>query len=328
MKAYFYITVLVCLIYAQFLPGQETIISGKALHANTHEAISGVNIYIKETTLGTSSYLDGTFKLSIPNPTPDMIIIFDHVSFYPLEIELDKAQGSDKFYLKPQVIQFPDISVTGEKQPPVLLKDIPQTYTVIEAKTFDGRGYKDIGDILKAEQSVQVEEQVSGTKTIALRGGNPDDVIVLYDGVKVNSVSNNVFDFSQINLEDVRQIEIVRGGNTALYGAGAISGVINIVPKTFRDYTIKLQQRKGSYNATDWIVQLHRNFIKRLDLSYTYKRGNTERKFLDETGFEYHVLENKSSYHTASMSYISRTIGMKNQIIICVSSSFAQTLII
>ena len=291
--------IFVLFIFLQSLFAQEIVLKGKVRHANTYEEISRVNIYLKNTKLGTTSNSNGDFLLKVSQPQENAILIFKHIKYHTLELALTKAQNQDIFYLLPRVIQLPEIKVEAEKARSNIQKDLPQPVSIIAAKSFDTRGYVDAGDLLRTEQSVQVKEELSGKKTISIRGGNPDDVIVLYNGIKLNNTYDNIFDLSLINLEDVEQLEIIRGSNTALYGADAVSGIINIVPKTQKNYTIRLQQKFGSYAAGYWNLQLNRNFFKRLNLSYSYKQGSMARDYSQSKDF----LENKNSYHYASLVY-------------------------
>ncbi len=301
MKRLFIVTCLFC-FSSQFVLGQEIILKGKVKHANTYMIISDVNVFIENTNIGTISRPDGAFQLQCASSYLGTFIVFMHVSFHPLRIPVTEAMKQDVFYLRPRVIQGPVISITGEKDQPDILKDLPQPHTVIESRTFDVRGYVDAGDLLRTEQSVQVDEELSGKKTITMRGGNPDDVVVLYNGIKMNTIYDNIFDFSLLNLDDVKQLEVIRGSNTVLYGAEAVSGVINIVPKTYRDYTIRFQQKLGTYALGAWNLYLNRNFMKKLNLSYSFKREATRRSY-EQTGFSSAFLENKGSHHSASLVY-------------------------
>jgi len=293
-----------CLFGLSFkaLSAQEIVIRGRVCHANTYQEISQVNIYIKETNIGTTSDIHGTFTLRIPTPNREWILVFEHIAYFAIQIPLIEAQNRSRFDLQPRVIQLPEISVVAEKGASEILKDIPQSHSIISAESFEIRGYVDVADLLKTEQSIQVDEELSGKKTVGIRGGNPDDVVVLYNGVRMNNLYDNVFDLSLINLEDVSQLEIIRGSNTALYGADANSGVINIVPKTHSQFSTRVQQKIGTYALGTWDVHFNRNFYDRLNLSYTYKEGGTQRLYSDSVDVD-NYLKNMKTYHTGSMVY-------------------------
>jgi outer membrane receptor protein involved in Fe transport len=286
------------ILLCQLTVCQEVVLKGRVRHANTYTEIPDVNVYIQNTTTGTMTDLKGFFALEITKVTADMMVVFEHVAYDTLIVSLAKAQETDNFYLTPRLIQLPDITVESQSEQSDFLKDIPQPHTIIEARSFEMQGYMDAGDLLRSEQSVAVDEDLSGKKTIAIRGGNPDDVIVLYNGIRMNNLYDNIFDLSLINLDEIKQIEIIKGSNTSLYGSEAFSGVVNVVPRMYRNYNIRFMQRIGTYAAGDWNLQLNRNFFNKLNLSYGYKKGAYQRQYADET-----ALKNQSENHTATLYY-------------------------
>ena len=281
---------------------REIELKGKVRDVNTYTEIPRVNIFVQGTLQGTTSSPDGTFTLTIQDPSENTIVVFEHVAFDTLFVELPDALETDDFYLQSRIIQFPKITVEAQRETPDIAKDIPQSVAIVEAKRFEVQGYVDAGDLLKTEQSVQIDENISGEKNISIRAGNAEDVIIMYNGIKMNDIYDNRFDLSLINLEDVRQIQIIKGSNTALYGSEAFSGVVNIVPKTHRNYLVRFMQRFGSYNSGDYNLQLNHNFFNRLNLSYNLKKGANRRRYSDEPTGQFH-LENTLTYHTGNLLY-------------------------
>lgn len=71
----------------------------------------------------------------------------------------------------------------------------------------------------------------ASVETISLRGMSPEHTLVLVDGQRENSFQNGLADFGMLSSSDVERVEIVRGGSSALYGADAIGGVINVITR-------------------------------------------------------------------------------------------------
>ena len=290
------------------MSAQEIKISGKILDINTRHSIAYTNIYIKGTQIGTISDFSGNFSLTIPQPNSRMILVLQHINYDMKEIMLDKISSPINIYLQPRVIPLPEIEVEAKGEKLEIAKDLPQAISVIKSNNFEIRGFVDAGDLLRTEQSVQVDEDLSGKKTISIRGGNADDVVVLYNGVKMNSEYNYAFDFSLIDLEDVARLEVIKGSNTVLYGSEAFSGVVNIVPKVQKDYRVRFNQRIGSYDSGNWGLQVHHNY-KNLHASYQVKQGAAKRLFADAVD-NAEFLENKATHHTANIVYnFSKTAG-------------------
>ena len=286
------------------LSAEDIIIQGKVRHANNYDGLPYVSIYLENRPVGTTSDEQGRFSLQLADSLMTGYLIFQHVSYDTLRIPLSKAVQEENFYLVPRIIPSGEITVEALRNQPEILADLPQSYSVIAAKRFERRGYMDAADLLATDQTVQVEEALSGKKALVLRAGNPDDVTLLYNGVRLRNAYDNIFDFSLISLADVRQIELIRGSNSSLYGPEAFSGVINIVPRMHRGYNFRFQQRIGSYSSGDWNIQLNYNIKKRLNLSYSYQKGAYKRFYQDEdTTAEESYLKNKSAGHNASIIY-------------------------
>ena len=295
------LTFLVCLS-AFIVSAQEIRIAGFVRDVNTRREISNVNIYIKGSQIGTTSDIAGEYILRVPESRERKIVIFRHIAYDLREISLDSVATMKYVYLQPRVIPLRGITLEEERiEIPEIEKDIPQTVSMIKAKNFEIRGYIDAGDLLKTDHSVQVEEELSGKKTVSIRGGNPDEIVVLYNGIKMNRSFDNIFDFSLIDLVDIERFEIIKGSNTALYGPEAFSGVINVVPKLRHDYSIRLHQRIGTYQSGNWGLNFYHK-LGRLHGSYSLKQGGTKRYFMDVEE-DRARLENTSLHHTANLSY-------------------------
>ncbi len=284
-----------------YLCAQELIIEGKIRDANTHREIPGVNVFIEELQVGTVANVAGRFRLKVVRPEPDMLVTFQHIAYDTLQLPIETILSNNTIYLQERVIAVPLVEIESVDDQLEIYKDIPQTVSVIDARIFDLHGYIDAGDLLRKDHSIQVDEELSGKKTVSIRGGSPDEVIVLYNGIKMNSALDNIFDISLVDLTDVARFEVIKGSNTILYGPEAFSGVINIVPKAQQDYNVRFQQRVGSYDSGYWGLNFYQRFNK-LNAAYSVKKGGSRRQYADEPEGR-RLLENLSEHHTASIAY-------------------------
>ena len=185
--------------------------------------MSGVNIIIVDKNAGSSTDSNGEFSLDTKDLNSSQIIQFKHIGYDQFRIRLDSLMSQSNILLQPRVLQFEAIETSGIKRKPAIEKDLPQTVSIIQSDAFALRAYVDAGDLLATDQSVQIEESLSGRKTVSIRGGNADDVLVLYNGFRLNRPYDNVFDLSLIDMQNIEQIEIVKGGHSVLYGSDAFS---------------------------------------------------------------------------------------------------------
>ena len=104
--------------------------------------------------------------------------------------------------------------------------------TVIELEEFKGE-YNTAAEILSFSPGVVVRDfgGPGQLKTLSIRGSSNDQVVIMLDGVRLNSAIGGGVDLSTIPLNYVDKFEVVRGGASALAGSDAIGGVVNIVTK-------------------------------------------------------------------------------------------------
>lgn len=102
--------------------------------------------------------------------------------------------------------------------------------TVIDREEIERAGAASITDLLHTQPGVQISTNGgAGTgSSIYLRGTNADHVVVLVDGLRINSATLGTTSFENIPLGQIERIEILRGPASSLYGADAIGGVIQI----------------------------------------------------------------------------------------------------
>ncbi len=104
--------------------------------------------------------------------------------------------------------------------------------TVIGGRELEARQIVSLGDALRVVPGLTVARSGGpGTLTSLFpRGGESDFTLVLVDGIRANAFGGGL-DLSQVPLADVDRIEVVRGPQSAIYGADAIGGVIQIVTR-------------------------------------------------------------------------------------------------
>jgi vitamin B12 transporter len=119
---------------------------------------------------------------------------------------------------------------------PVSTEEAAQGVTIITQEEIEARKPANILDMVQMVPGVQVDQvgAPGGVSNIYIRGSDPEQVLVLVDGVRVNDPllsRGGSFDMSSIDPANVERIEVLRGGGSAIYGADAMGGVINIVTR-------------------------------------------------------------------------------------------------
>jgi outer membrane cobalamin receptor len=294
-------TALLLLLLPWDVPAQTRDILGTVRDANTMRPVPDVRIRVRaDAVVLTITDARGEFRISAAKSPADGLLVFEHVSFEARTVRADSLRMMKDVLLQPRVIPMRDVEVTGSTGPQsVRHAELPHLAVELDARSYEAQGYVDAGDLLRTNAAVQVDEQFSGSKTLSLRGGNADDVVVLYDGVRLNSAFDNTVDLSTIDLADIERLEIIKGGSTVLFGPDAPSGIVNIIPKVERDYLLRFQQQIGSYDAGTWGLQAYKA-LGGWSGSYSLRSGAQARTASDTPG---KLISNGMLQHTATAAY-------------------------
>jgi vitamin B12 transporter len=94
-----------------------------------------------------------------------------------------------------------------------------------------------VSDVLREVPGVAVSRSGSlgGFTQVRIRGGESNHTLVLIDGMEVGDPFSGEFDFSTLIADDVAQIEVLRGQQSALYGSDAIGGVVHYITPSGRN---------------------------------------------------------------------------------------------
>lgn len=119
--------------------------------------------------------------------------------------------------------------VISASKSPVDRSRLTQSATVITGEDLRARGITRVSDALQSVPGISVAQNGSfgSVTSLFLRGGESRYTKVLIDGVAVNQ-SGGYFDFSHLTTDNIERIEVVRGPGSVLYGADAMTGVIQI----------------------------------------------------------------------------------------------------
>ncbi len=116
------------------------------------------------------------------------------------------------------------------------VRKIPANVSVITKKEIDQSNAQTVVDLMRSEAGLVVRDFYGTGKTasVDIRGFGetaPLNTLVLVNGRRVNEIDLSGVDWTQIPLDQVERIEIVRGAGTVQYGDNAVGGVINIITK-------------------------------------------------------------------------------------------------
>jgi vitamin B12 transporter len=114
------------------------------------------------------------------------------------------------------------------------LKNVPARINIIEPKILEQSPIASLPQLLQTDASINMVQSggYGQAASIFLRGGNSNQTLVLRDGVRLNSNTSGTASLPFIDTTDIKQIEVLKGPASVLYGTDAISGVVQLISKT------------------------------------------------------------------------------------------------
>lgn len=154
-----------------------------------------------------------------------------------------------------------------------MLKDVPVLTRVIGRRDMDLADATDLRDLLQQElPGVEFTYSMNQRLNMNMGGFSGRSVLVLVDGERLAGETAENVDFGRLDLSGAERIEIVRGAQSALYGAGAVGGVVNIVTRDARaPWTLNLNARLADHREQRYgaVLGLSRGAVgNRLDFRY------------------------------------------------------------
>lgn len=206
---------------------QSYTISGYIQDSSTGENLIGATIYEPNLKQGTTSNLYGFYSLTLPTGTTKLSV--SYVGYNTMEIELDLTKNTtynfklSTDFLLEEVVISAEQELAQQNQMSAVDLSIKQ---IKELPAFLGEV-----DILKTIQLLPgIQSGSEGSSGLYVRGGGPDQNLILLDGVPVYNASHLFGFFSVFNADAINNVNVIKGGFPARYG-GRLSSVIDISMK-------------------------------------------------------------------------------------------------
>ncbi len=153
--------------------------------------------------------------------------------------------------------------------------DAPNATAIITAQDIRLTGLNNLNDLLRRVAGVEVNSIAPNHAEISIRGLNrrtSNKVMLLLDGrmLRQEFLGSSWYDFLPVSIEDVERIEIIRGPASALYGADAFSGIINIITRNPGEGGSQLAGGLGNHNQGRAVASFNG---KEGDLAYHFGFG-------------------------------------------------------
>ncbi|MDZ7331297.1 MAG: TonB-dependent receptor [candidate division KSB1 bacterium] len=197
-----------------------------------------------------------------------------------------KAQPAPQF--EAEEFTFGEMVVVSAAKQEQKLKESPANITVITADEIKKMGYSDFVELLRDVMGIDINDPGQGQLDVGMRGVNDRMSMgkhfqMLLDGHDMGwkQFYRNHISTAWISLDAIDRIEIVRGPSSALWGANAFLGTINIITKSpLQNEGNEASFMRGSFDSYQGNLQIRKKFEKNGGLAFftTLHRDNLPRK--------------------------------------------------
>ena len=210
-------------------------IHGHVLDARTGEHLPYVNIYIKGTTIGTASNESGHYYLENV-PLGNHTIVASLMGYKTVEKTISVTKKSSNFQvhfeIEENAVMMKDVVVSANRCE-VDRKEAATIVNIISPDVFANTNSVNLAEGLNFQTGLRVENtcQNCGVNAVRINGLEGKYSQILIDSRPVFSSLAGVYGLEQIPVSMMERVEVIRGGGSAIFGANAIGGVVNIITR-------------------------------------------------------------------------------------------------
>ena len=259
----FFIAAFVLLVPAVFA---QVTVTGSVSDADDESPLPGATVVVQGTNTGTTTDVEGNFTLEVPSL--ESVIVISYVGYVSQRFTLAEGETVINALLVESVRMIEEFVVVGTRREPRLVKDSAVPIDVLGPRALESQGSADFDDVLRTQvpsfnvQRHGIDDEGTLVRPITLRGLPADNVVVLINGKRRHRSASIALLGSSLNAGAqgadlnfipsmaIKQMEILRDGASAQYGADAVAGVLNM---QLRDNSsgVLIRMRGGQYTEGD-----------------------------------------------------------------------------
>jgi iron complex outermembrane recepter protein len=264
MKFFINCTIALLIVFTGARTYGQNNCSGKVIDAVTNEPVAHASIQIKNTNKGTITNNKGEFSLPLTDTTTELVI--SSLGYHPLIIINTSLQKQGLIALKSNNNSLQEIVISASRTAQKR-SEAPVAIATISKQTMEDTKATRIDQLVNKVSGVNMVNLGNEQHQMSIRQPMTTKSLFLYleDGIPIRTTGvYNHNALLEMNMPAARQIEIIKGPSSSLYGAEAIGGAINIIT-----------QAPPAVFSAQASVQTNNNGYKRADV----QTGNTFEKF-------------------------------------------------
>ena len=220
----FFFNVVFVLVHAQYS------FKGIVKDDKTGEPLIGVNVKVNNSKGAITDY-NGEFLLLLKKGNHKVMISYVGYETKLIDLVINKDMTAEITLLE-ESSQL-DVMVVSASKFKQKLEEVTVSVDVIGAKLIDSKNCITLADVIRNAPGVQlIDGQLNIRAGSGWSYGTGSRVLVMVDDMPILSADQGEVEFNLIPMENIEQMEIIKGASSSLYGSSALNGVVNIKTKT------------------------------------------------------------------------------------------------
>ena len=199
----------------------------------TGSPLPGATVMVHNSKHTVVTDLNGDFSIEAEGSTTRLEV--SYVGFITETFVVKSGQPSGELRMTPDIETVENVVVTATRTPKAL-KDVPVVTQLISSDAIRKADATNIQDLLSEElPGLEFTYVMSQETSLSMNGFGGKAVLFLVDGERLAGETMDNVDFNRLNLDNVGRVEVVKGASSALYGANAVGGVVNLITRESKD---------------------------------------------------------------------------------------------
>ncbi len=206
-------------------------IVGRVVEQGSGKPLKGANVFCPALNIGVVSDAEGHFHFShLPAGVHTLRASF--IGFSPVSqiVTVGSEESVLHFELSSSPLPVADVTVTTLRYA-TTLRETAVPLAVVTREQLETSAPVTVADVLQREPGLALQRDGIWGTSISIRGLGRNSLVTLVDGNRIDTATDIAAGLAMFDLNDIERIEVIKGAASALYGSGAIGGVVNVISK-------------------------------------------------------------------------------------------------
>lgn len=293
-------------LFSTQLLAQNATVYGLITDGENNEPLIGATVLVKNTATGTVSDIDGRYQLTVPVGKQTLVV--DYLGYESVQkpINLTAGQRREMNWTVGESATILDVATVTSGRYEKPLGEVTVSLEVIKPALLENTNQSSLDGVLEKIPGVNIvdgQPNIRGGAGFSYGAGSR--VLLLVDDIPILQSDAGFPNWDDVPIENIEQVEVVKGAASALYGSSAMNGIINVrtgyakaEPETafstfFKLYDVPQQENAAWWKAADVLPYesgtslRHARKLGKVDLvlsGYYYNQQSYERGNFDKYG--------------------------------------------